>query len=64
MGKSTPVVSRKVVFPTLRSPEKSFSPSRTYSRVDFPVPDGPNTATFSPGLTWRSTPLHTAALPG
>src|SRR6185312_6302473 len=41
------------------------SPARCHSRVVFPAPDGPSSATISPGSMTRSTPLSAAtSLPG
>ena len=41
------------------------SPARCHSRVVFPAPDGPSSATISPGSMTRSTPRSAAtSLPG
>ena len=43
-----------------RHPGRSSSPA-TCSSVDFPAPDGPTSATISPGCSARSTPFSTAS---
>ena len=57
------IASSSSVLPTSDSPASDTSPSvgesspaMMLSSVDFPQPDGPITATNSPGLTVKSTP--------
>src|SRR5436853_5986625 len=49
---------------TLRSPAaRGMSPRTALTKVDFPTPLGPRTATNSPGATTRSRPSHTRRPP-